>query len=218
MKTTIKALTLALCAVLLVVRTVFATLAYLTSKTEVVTNTFTVGNVTITLDEAKVTEYGEAIGEERTTEGNEYRLIPGHTYTKDPTITVSANSEDCYVYAIVTIANFETLLEACGDDTLLPQNFVGGWDSTVWNSTSYTINENGSATCLFTYSAVVERNETEATELAPVFTTITLPGNVVYEADLSGVQIDVTGYAVQADGFATAADAWTATFGAPANG
>ena len=47
------------CAVLLVSLSVGATLAYLTSTTETVTNTFTVGNVAITLDELDVDEYGE---------------------------------------------------------------------------------------------------------------------------------------------------------------
>ena len=53
MKTRSKALVLTLCAVLLVVATVMGTMAYLTS-TDTVTNTFTVGKVAITLDEAKV--------------------------------------------------------------------------------------------------------------------------------------------------------------------
>ena len=97
MKTTKKALLLALCAVLLVVSTVFATMAYLTSTTEVVKNTFTVGNVKITLDEAKVNEYGVKDGDTRVTE-NTYKLMPGHTYTKDPTIHVDANSEDCWLF------------------------------------------------------------------------------------------------------------------------
>ena len=52
-----KAILMALCAVLLVAASVMGTLAYLTS-TDTVTNTFTVGNVQIKLDEAKVNEEG----------------------------------------------------------------------------------------------------------------------------------------------------------------
>lgn len=59
MKTRTKALLLTLCAALLVCATVLATMAFLTAK-DAVTNTFTVGNVAITLDEAKVDVYGEA--------------------------------------------------------------------------------------------------------------------------------------------------------------
>ena len=53
MKTAKKAMLMTLCAIILVVATVFGTMAYLTSTDEV-NNTFTVGNVKITLDEAKV--------------------------------------------------------------------------------------------------------------------------------------------------------------------
>lgn len=210
---TIKALVLALCAVLLVVSTVFATMAYLSSTTQVVKNTFTVGNVQITLDEAKVDEYGVATGE-RTTTGNEYRLLPGHTYTKDPTVTVVANSEKCYVYTKVIITNFAKLQEACDDTTLLPQDFINGWDSSVWESTSYTVDANGNAICMFTYANTVARNQNADTVLPALFTEITLPGAVEYFEGLEDVVIDVQAFAVQADGFDTAADAWTAAFGA----
>lgn len=57
MKTKSKALLLTLCAVLLVAASVMGTMAYLTS-TDKVENTFTVGNVKITLDEAKVNTDG----------------------------------------------------------------------------------------------------------------------------------------------------------------
>ena len=52
MKAGTKGLVLSLCAVLLVVATVFSTAAFLTSQDQV-TNTFTVGNVKIALDEAR---------------------------------------------------------------------------------------------------------------------------------------------------------------------
>ena len=91
MKTRSKALLLTLCAVLLVTASVLGTMAYLTSTDEV-QNTFTVGQVKITLDEAKVTTDGEPVeGAARVTE-NSYKLMPGHTYTKDPTIHVDAAS------------------------------------------------------------------------------------------------------------------------------
>ena len=85
-----KVLLTLLCAVALVVTSVFGTLAYLTDN-EKVTNTFTVGLVDITLEETDIKSGG------KTTTGNAYHLLPGHTYTKDPTVTVEAPSEDCYV-------------------------------------------------------------------------------------------------------------------------
>ena len=62
---------------------VAGTLAWLTDKTESVTNTFTTSNINITLTE---------------TTGSNYQMIPGFTITKDPKVTVSAGSEDCYLF------------------------------------------------------------------------------------------------------------------------
>lgn len=56
-KTKTKALLMSLCAVLLVAASVLGTMAYLTDSKDV-KNTFTVGNVAIKLDEAKVDENG----------------------------------------------------------------------------------------------------------------------------------------------------------------
>lgn len=107
MKTKRKALLLSLCAVLLVVASVMGTMAYLTS-TDTVNNTFTVGKVKITLDEAEVNVNGEKISEKRV-QDNEYKLMPGHTYIKDPTVTVKEGSEDSYVRLKVTFNNVSKL-------------------------------------------------------------------------------------------------------------
>ena len=87
MKKKTKALMLVLCAVLLVTASVLGTMAYLTSTDEVV-NTFTVGQVAITLDEAKVNPDGTAVTPAERVKANAYHLLPGHAYTKDPTVHV----------------------------------------------------------------------------------------------------------------------------------
>lgn len=98
-KTLAKILALALCAVLLVTGTVFVTLAYLQDSTKVLRNTFTSANVKIKLTERKLDEDGMSVLEERTdVQDRAYRLIPGKEYTKDPTITVMAGSESCYIF------------------------------------------------------------------------------------------------------------------------
>ena len=110
MKTKSKALLLTLCAVLLVAASVLGTMAYLTS-TDTVTNTFTVGKVEIKLDEAKVNADGIPVeGAGRVME-NSYKLMPGTTYTKDPTVTVLKGSEDSYVRMKVTFNNAAALME-----------------------------------------------------------------------------------------------------------
>ena len=82
-----KILLLCLGAIVLVATSVLGTLAYLTSQDTVV-NTFTVGQVDIKLDEAKVDENGEEIQGADRVKTNNYHLVPGMTYTKDPTMTV----------------------------------------------------------------------------------------------------------------------------------
>ena len=100
MKKTRKILAMAACAILLVCISVGATVAYLTSTDEV-KNTFTVGSVAITLDETDVTVDGVKDTSARVQE-NEYKLMPGHSYIKDPTVHFAAGSEASWLFVKVT--------------------------------------------------------------------------------------------------------------------
>ena len=197
------------CAVVLVAGSIAGTIAYLTSTAQV-TNTFTVGNVKITMDEAKVDLYGVAEGG-RTTSGNKYKLIPGHTYTKDPLIKVDANSENCYLF--VEVVNGIKDVEVLDDSdpativTIKEQLATNGWVNLSGNIWYY----NQGAT-----------NGTKVTAGAsiPTFASFTLKDNADVSALADGegnvsATVVITAYAVQADGFASAEAAWTATFGAP---
>ena len=82
-----KILVACLCVALAVLTIAGTTLAYLTSQ-DTVTNTFTVGNVEIKLDEAKANTDGTLVEGANRVKANSYKLIPGHTYTKDPMVTV----------------------------------------------------------------------------------------------------------------------------------
>lgn len=118
-KTKTKALLMSLCAVLLVAASVLGTMAYLTDSKDV-KNTFTVGNVAIKLDEAKVDENGTQVVDKdgnpvaRVTE-NEYKLLPGHTYVKDPTVTVLKPSVASYVRMKVTFNKASQIIAMCTD-------------------------------------------------------------------------------------------------------
>ncbi|MBQ8623356.1 MAG: hypothetical protein IJ424_03135 [Oscillospiraceae bacterium] len=182
MKTLSKALLVSLCAVLLVAASVLGTLAYLTSS-DAVTNTFTVGKVAITLDETEVDEYGVAGQNPDRVKENTYKLIPGKTYTKDPTIHVNAESEKCWLF--VKIEN--------GLEGVATINGLDGW--TLVDDT----------TDIYAFERVVTGNENVA-----VFATFTVDSDATEAelTDLADETIVVTAYAVQADGFATAADAW----------
>lgn len=215
-----KILALVCCAALLVCISVGATLAYLTSQTEVVENTFTVGKVDITLDEADVNEEGEKISEERVL-ANEYKLMPGHTYIKDPTVHVAADSEKSYIRMIVTIEDIEDVKkvmevrkpESVVDGNFLPQYLVEGWDKDVWVSTGVITEENGAATYEFRYFEIVETEDKDAKDLPALFTAIKIPGEVTNAelATLEELEINIIAHAIQADGFDDDVDAaWDA--------
>lgn len=202
------------CAVLLVSLSVGATLAYLTSTTQTVKNTFTVGSVNIILDEEVVDEYGKGKGTRAAT-GNKYNLVPGHVYTKDPTVTVKGTSEDCYVRMIVTINNYNELVDAYGYN-VLPQELVNNtWDSANWPSHSMRVSEDGkTAVCEFRYAKIVPK-AADDTKLEPLFKQITLDGEKVTEkniGDLATVTIDIVAHAIQSDSFSGDANAAWAAF------
>ena len=205
MKTRSKALLLTLCAIALVVATVFGTMAYLTS-TASVENTFTVGSVNITLDEAKVNTDGTPVeGADRVT-SNTYKLMPGHTYTKDPTVHVVAGSEDSYIFVKVEngISAFEAAAstEEGGYKTIAEQITANDWAALDGVPGVYYKTYTGTAAA----DLVVFDNF----KIADNANTVGGWGNVSAET----TKVTVTAYAVQKDGFNTAAAAWDATFGA----
>ena len=210
-----KTLVLVCCAALLVCISVGATVAYLTSKTDVVNNTFTVGKVTITLDETDVNEEGEKDSDNRV-KTNEYKLMPGHTYIKDPTVHVAADSEPSYIRMIVTINDIADVKAVMGkyveesvvNGKFLPEYFVEGWDDSVWVSTGVITEENGAATYEFRYKEIVTTEDTAAKDLPALFTKIKIPGEVTNEelATLEELEINVIAHAIQADGFVAEGD------------
>lgn len=201
MKNAKKILALLLCAVLLVGASVMGTLAYMTAQDEVV-NTFTVGKVSLGdgdlesgLDEADVNEYGELLNAEgdvfkdgdtladRVT-ANEYKLVPGHTYVKDPTIHVGADSEECYLFAKID--------NGLGERADIAM--VAGW--TQIGDTAY-----------WKYA-----DKVAADADVTIFTSFTYADGATdteIEED-KDENITVTAYAIQADGFDDVDDAWTA--------
>lgn len=192
-KTRIKVLAVAVCLVMVAVSSSLFTMAYLTSKTDTVTNTFTVGKVVITLDETAVDEYGVPHSSNPPTQSNSYKLIPGHKYVKDPTVHVAVGSEECYLF--VKVVNPLAGIEAEGDTTIAKQMEDNGWVALTGVENVYYLN-----------TTVDAKSNAQDKE---VF------GKVVLEEDSSDWaasygDITIKAYAVQADGFNTAAAAWTA--------
>ena len=239
MKKQTKVLLTLLCAVLLVVGSVMGTLAYLTSQ-DSVTNTFTVGEVKIELDEARVNEMGQPVDAEGNpvddvknaprVEKNEYHLLPGHEYTKDPTVTVKTISDESYVRMIVTVNDYNNLIKAFpknkefgakkekvyaewykdfgNGEVFLLENVIDGWDETKWECVAIDATK---GTYEFRYHTTVAA-PTADVKLEPLFTEIQIPGYVNNDElkFLDKLEINVVAHAIQKDGFATADEAWDA--------
>lgn len=202
MKKTQKALLLVLCAVLLVATTVFTTIAFLTDS-DVVKNTFTIGKVDITLDEAKVNPDGTKVDETTRVQANTYKLMPGHTYTKDPTIHVASGSEACYLFVKV-----ENGISAIEDSTnsIAKQMKAHGWIALSEGSNIYVyVGTEGNATAPKSVSAGAD---------VVVFEQFEIGDSIVDFNGYASQTITITGYAVQTDGFddKTAAEIWQAAF------
>jgi len=184
------------CAALLVAGSVMGTMAYLTSQ-DSVTNTFTVGQVGITMDETRVDEAGnpsELDGDRVKT--NNYKLMPGHEYVKDPTIHVAAGSETCYLFV-----KLDNQIKDIVDNTTVEKQITdNGW--TLLDGTSDVYYR-------------LQDAVSQSTDVA-VFGNFKVKGSVNNETlnNYAEKKINITAYAVQQDGFANAAAAWKATFGA----
>ena len=195
MKKTSKALLLSLCAVVLVTASVLGTMAYLTDNDQVV-NTFTVGNVAITLDETDVDN--STPGEGDRDKANIYKLLPGHEYVKDPIVHVGADSEDCYLFVKV-----ENGIAAIEDARKSVESQMIEADWTVVDA------DKG----IYVYGTAAAPSVVNGGANVPVFENFTVSGTVD-NATLAGYAnktITVTAYAIQADGFTgkTAPEIWT---------
>ena len=202
MKKTKKILALALAAVMLVCTTVAATVAYLTANTGVVNNTFTVDSVAIELDETDVDIYGVKDGNTRV-KANQYKLIPGHKYVKDPEVRVVSGSEQSYVF--IKVVNDISAIEAT-TKTIASQIAENHWKQ-------LKDKDGNDVTNVYYYESIVDARTAE--QKLPVFGEFTLKtdANVASLADAQGnvaSVITIDAYAVQADGFANAAAAWEA--------
>ena len=108
---------LLLAVALIIVGVVGGTLAWLTDKTEPVVNTFSPSDINITLTES---------------EDLDLKMIPGYTMTKDPKVTVKADSEASYLFVkLDKSANFDTFMTYTMADEWIQLTGVTGVDN-VW--------------------------------------------------------------------------------------
>lgn len=163
-----KTLITILATVLVCCFAVGGTLAWLTAKSDTVKNTFTVGNIGLTLAE---------------TTGTTYKMIPGGTIEKDPVVTVTANSENCYV--------FIKIVEVDAKDVLTYS--LDGWTAVDGVAGVYS-REYTSSNSAVEYKVFVND-------------TVDVSENLTKE-DTTELSIAITAYAVQKSSFDTPAAAW----------
>lgn len=159
-----------------------ATFAWLTATSDTVTNTFTYGDINITLGE---------------TTGSDYKIIPGVDIEKDPLVTVEAGSEACWLFVKVEeegtfVANKVTYSIADGwtkgDGTKIPANVYYRAVDAVKNDTDF---------------AVLKDNKIYVSD---TLTKIDISGIPT----TTPPKLSITAYAIQKDGMNTAAEAWAA--------
>lgn len=186
-------LVMAMSMVLVAAVAVGGTLAYLTASTSAVTNTFTMNGITLTLQ-----EQAQAVAQDQAYKQNDGKaavalsanpitytnLVPGSQVSKEPVLTVAADSAACYVYAYVS-----------GYDA----NETIAYNDAKWETVSTT-----AAGTLLRYTAAVP-NAAAAQQLEAIFTTVTINSGLT-EAPTGGLaSITVEGYAHQAGSGATQA-------------
>lgn len=169
-----KTLALVLALTLLVAGVVGGTLAWLTDQTAEVKNTFTVGDINIGLTETTT----------------DYKMVPGNTIAKDPTVTVKANSEACWLFVQVTestdLKDFITYAIAEGW-TALP-----GVDGVYYREVPASVADQ-------TFSVLKGDAVTVKSDVTKEMLTA---------KDFANPTLTFKAYAVQKDNVASASDAW----------
>lgn len=169
-----------LSAALIVCATVAGTLAWLTDTTDPVVNTFTVGDINITLTES---------------ENLDLKMVPGRTITKDPKVTVKEGSEACWLFVkVVKSGNF---------DSFMTFEIANGWTELTEGSGVYYRNVGDESAVVATDAPfnVISGNK------VTVKNTVTKADlNGLTKATYP--TLTLTAYAVQRAGFENAADAW----------
>ena len=171
------------------------TVAWLTAKTDPVVNTFTYGDINIDLWEHAYDATTNALGTSKVTKVENYKIIPGVDLPKDPTVTVKANSEACWLFVKV---------EKSG--TFVTDKVTYSIDDTVWTQLDNV------AGVYYKKIDTLTASETDYNILKDKKVTVSqgLTKNEInsIEEGQKNPALTFKAYAVQLDAAQTAADAW----------
>lgn len=202
-----------LCVALLAIAIVGGTLAYFTDSKSA-ENTFTMGSVQITLDEADVNGGAARVAQ------NEYDVYPGKVVDKDPTVH-NTGKNGAYLRARVTVSGWRELAESCYKEALSGLSFPSkayaerslgllidglgeGWRVIGVEAGE---DEHASDACfILKYDGVLAAGA----DTAPMFTKVTVPAGLTNASADAFQYVNVVAEAIQANGFET----WEAAFSA----
>ena len=165
------------------------TFAWLIATTDTVTNTFTYGDINITLDETKP-------------DNKQAKVIPGVNIEKDPKVTVAANSEACWLFVKVEEVSWPTFKEAGGTTDKISYAIATGWTELEGHSGVY-YRELG-FTSNNTEYPILNGNIVTVSENLTKAEINTITGSKQF-------QLKFTAYAVQRDGIDSVTEAWAKT-------
>lgn len=178
------ALSLVLCSI------IGTTVAWLVANTKPVINTFTYGDINITLKETDTNKDGD-----NDPNTNQYPMLPGQPITKDPKVTFKANSENAWLFVkLEKSTNFDTFMTFEIADGWTPLDGVSG-----------------------VYYRTVDKADSDAEFNVIKDNTVNVKDEVTKEMlnalDANGAEnypkLTITAYAVQRDdNIATVTDAW----------
>lgn len=176
MKKNNKALALVMSLMLIIGVVVGGTVAYLVTHTDPLVNTFTIGDINITLTES---------------ENLDLKMVPGKDLTKDPEVTVKANSEACWLFVKVEESNVSDFLTYSVDTS--KWTALGGQTGVYYMQVSASDSDQ-------VYPVLTGDKVTVKTDVTkPMLTALT---SSTYP------RLTFTAYAVQQDSITTAAAAW----------
>lgn len=167
-----------LALVLVIGCAVGGTIAWLTAQTDPVVNTFTYGDINITLSE---------------TTGDSYKIIPGVNIDKNPKVTVKKDSEACWLFVKVEEAGTFVTGKVTysiatgwtqGDGTNIPANVYYRAVDAVTSDTDFAVLKDNK----IYVSEELSKSDIQSITAQPKLT--------------------FTAYAVQKDGIADAVTAW----------
>ena len=207
--------------VLLLLFLIGGAIAYFTD-TDAKTNTFTIGNVDIEVQEAAWDALADVNNNDIPDDAED--MMPGESVSKDPLIHNKSTSSEAYVFMkVVSPCTTGTTPVELFDYTTTP-GVNSGWElmSAYTNATC----SQGSITRVYSYStngtmtALDPETSASTDDTATLFDTLTL--NTAVTGDIpSSTNIAITGYAIQVDGLLDSNDqpitspsgVWTAANG-----